>query len=250
MDKSKAIEMLKQCLEEIPQLEELHYDNQKFELWRNKVSDILEAAFGRSSSEWDKFVRAVGASIYSGTEIEYQQEYNRRLYDYETAILSIIQKHQILGAEEEPAAMAGQPPKAFIVHGGKSEARDKLCRFLVALGVTPFIIEEEPKEGRSVNEQVEYYSEQADCAIILGTADDKELKDGRLYPRRNVYVEIGRFKEKFPNKIIYLLEKGASFPSDISEKLYTRFTQESMDEAFITVARELRAFGIVKVVKP
>ncbi len=149
-----------------------------------------------------------------------------------------------------PSKIIAEPAKAFIAHGGKSEARDKLYRFLTALGATPLIIEEEPKEGRSVNEQVEYYSEQADCAIILGTADDKELKDGKLYPKRNVYIEIGRFQEKFSNKIIYLLEEGASFPSDISEKLYTRFTQESMDEAFITIARELAKFGILKAVKP
>ncbi len=88
-------------MEEIPKIIEIHKDNQKFELWRNKVSDILEAAFGRSSSEWDKFVRAVGASINSGTEIEYQQEYNRRLYDFETALKSIIQKYELLGIEEK-----------------------------------------------------------------------------------------------------------------------------------------------------
>jgi len=145
----------------------------------------------------------------------------------------------------QPQRIDTEPPKAFIAHGGKSKARDKLYRFLTALGVTSFIIEEEPKEGRSVNEQVEYYSEQADCAIILGTADDKELKDGKLYPRRNVYIEIGRFQEKFPNRIIYLLEEGASFPSDISEKLYTPFTQQSMDEALITVVRELKKFGLI-----
>jgi len=46
-----------------------------------------------------------------------------------------------------------EPPKVFVAHGGKSEARDKLYRFLTALGITPLVIEEEPKEGRSVNEQ-------------------------------------------------------------------------------------------------
>jgi len=143
-----------------------------------------------------------------------------------------------------------EKPKAFIAHGGETRARNKLQRFLTSLGVQPLIIEEEPKEGRSVNQQVEHYINQADCAIILGTADDKELKDGKLYPRRNVYIEIGRFQEKFPNRIIYLLEDGGSFPSNISEKLYTSFTHESMDEAFISVVRELTKFGILKAVKP
>ncbi len=138
-----------------------------------------------------------------------------------------------------------EQPRVFIAHGGKTAARDKLCRFMNSLGITPLIIEEEPKEGRSVNQQVEHYLEQADCAIVFGTADDKELKDGKLYPRRDVYIEIGRFQQKFPNKIIYLLEAGASLPSNISEKLYTRFTQENMEEAFVTVARELKAFGLI-----
>ena len=152
--------------------------------------------------------------------------------------------------EKPSSKFSLEPPKVFVAHGGKSEARDKLYRFLTALGITPLVIEEEPKEGRSVNEQVEYYAKQAHCAVVLGTADDKELKDGKLYPRRNVQIEIGRFQEKFPNRIIFLLEEGASFPSNISEKLYTCFTQESMDEAFIALATELKAFGMLKVGKP
>lgn len=143
-----------------------------------------------------------------------------------------------------------ETPRAFIVHGGETDARKKLQRFLLALSVQPLIIEEEPKEGRSVDQQVEHYSKMADCAILLGTADDKELKDGRLYPRRNDFIEIGRFLEKFPMRIIYLQEEGASFPSIIAEKLRTPFTQDNMDEAFTVIARELEAFGLLKAVKP
>lgn len=150
----------------------------------------------------------------------------------------------------ESGATKSEPPKAFIVHGGETRARNKLQRFLLALGVQPLIIEEEPKEGRSVDQQVEHYSKIADCAILLGTADDKELKDGKLYPRRNDFIEIGRFLEKFPMRIIYLQEEGASFPSIIAEKLRTPFTHDNMDEAFIVVARELKAFGLLKAVKP
>jgi len=154
---------------------------------------------------------------------------------------------KLINKKEEPFL---QHPKIFIAHGGKSEARNKLCIFLKALGVEPLVIEDEPIEGRSVNEQVEYYLKQADCSLVLGTADDKELKDGKLYPRRNVYIEIGRFQERFPKRIIFLLEDGGSYPSDISEKIYTHFSQQSMDNAFIAIARELKTFKILKAVKP
>lgn len=159
-------------------------------------------------------------------------------------------KHIRIGElPDKSGATKSEAPKAFIVHGGETDARKKLERFLLGLGVQPLIIEEEPKEGRSVDQQVEHYSKMADCAILLGTADDKELKDGKLYPRRNDFIEIGRFLEKFPMRIIYLQEEGASFPSIIAEKLRTPFTQDNMDEAFTVIARELKAFGLLRAVK-
>lgn len=249
MDTNRALELLIQAIDEIPSLRTHSRGNQQFDLWVETVCNILELTFSKNSREYDNFARAVTVNYIVHSDEEKRGKYNKELDAYETALRSALHKCKLL-IEEAPSPIAGISPKAFIAHGGKSESRDKLLRFLTALSVIPLIIEEEPKEGRSVNEQVEYYSEQADCAIILGTADDKELKDGKLYPRRNVYIEIGRFQEKFPKRIIYLLEEGASFPSDISEKLYTPFTKESMDEAFITVARELRVFNILKAIKP
>jgi predicted nucleotide-binding protein len=247
MDKKEAMQFLRQSLGAIPNLASLSHDNYEYPLWRDQIGDVLEEVFGRDSTEYNRFR---DARLHVSTYGAAQQEYNETLKLRETAILSIIKKYEVLCIIEELTDTVKIQPKTFIAHGGKTEARDKLHRFLIALGITPFIIEEEPKEGRSVNEQVEYYSEQADCAIILGTADDKELRDGKLYPRRNVYIEIGRFQERFPNRIIYLLEEGATFPSDISEKLYTRFTQESMDEALIAVAREFKAYGMLKTIRP
>jgi len=50
--------------------------------------------------------------------------------------------------------------------------------------------------------------------------------------------------------MVYLLEEGATFPTDISEKVWERFTHECMDKALTKVAKELVAFGIIKAVKP
>jgi predicted nucleotide-binding protein len=138
-------------------------------------------------------------------------------------------------------------PKAFIAHGGKSVALDKLCRFVEALGVKALVVEEQPSKAKALDDKVEYYMSEADCAIILAMGND-EIK-GKLYPRQNVIHEIGLAQRTLPERIIYLLEKGTEFPSNIHPKVWESFTQDCMDEAFIAIARELRAFGLINATK-
>jgi hypothetical protein len=57
-------------------------------------------------------------------------------------------------------------------------------------------------------------------------------------------------QEKFPDRIMYLVEEGALFPPDISGILCTRFTEDNMENAFISVAMEFGAYGILKAEKP
>lgn len=142
------------------------------------------------------------------------------------------------------------PPKAFIAHGGDSPALAKLKSFLEALGVEPIVVEEQPSEGRSVGENVDWYSRQADCAIILATKGDIDGKTGGFIPRGNVLMEIGKLQELFKDRIIYLLQAGTKFPTNVSEKVWGRFTSSLMDNAFIKIAKELKKFGILKAVKP
>jgi len=103
MDKKKAIELLKQALNEIPSLKELHYDNQEFKLWRSKISDIIKA--GLDKDDYNKYTSASPSVILIRgmfPDNRYQQEYVENLTRYETAIKSIIQKYDILGVEEKP----------------------------------------------------------------------------------------------------------------------------------------------------
>lgn len=140
-------------------------------------------------------------------------------------------------------------PKAFIAHGGESAARDKLEDFLTALGVTPIIVEEQPSQGRSKDKNVEYYLKQCDCAIILATKGDVDGQTGEFIPRGNILIETGRFQEILPGRMIYLLEEGAKFPTNIDEKVWERFGEDCVDKALIKVAKELRAFGLIKAMK-
>jgi len=143
-----------------------------------------------------------------------------------------------------------EPPKAFIAHGGQSPILNKLRDFLIALGIEPLVVEEQASENRSVGDNVDYYARQADFAIILATKGDIDGKAGGFIPRGNVLIEIGKSQELFKDRIIYLLQAGTKFPTNVSEKVWERFTLQNMDIAFIKIAKELKKFGILKAVKP
>jgi len=142
------------------------------------------------------------------------------------------------------------PPKAFIAHSGETPTLSKLKQFLNALGVIPTIAEEQPSEDRSIGEQVDWCLSQCDSAIILATQGDIDGLTGEFLPRGNILIEVGKCQEKFPSRTIYLKEEGTKFPSNISEKVWESFTQSNMDKAFIKVANELRAVGLIKAAKP
>lgn len=156
-------------------------------------------------------------------------------------------------SEDMATITTSAPPEAFIAHGGESPARKKLVNFLNALGITPIIVEEQPSEGRSKDKNVEHYLKQCDCAIILATRGDVDGRTGEFIPRGNILNEVGRCQEILPNRTVYLLEEGVKFPTNIDEKVWGRFTEESeesMDKAFIKIAKELRAFGLIRPIKP
>jgi len=143
------------------------------------------------------------------------------------------------------------PPKAFIAHGGKSAALNKLCSFLEALGVEPLVVEIQPSEGRLTEPQVDEYMKQADCAIILAAYGHiVDVKTRKKHPRLNVVDELGRCRGAFPHSAILLLEKGVDLPSNVSGIVYERFTKQNIENALIKVAKELRVFGLIRPMKP
>ena len=150
--------------------------------------------------------------------------------------------------EEKPTAASELPPKAFISHGKESVALKKLEEFLRVLGVEPLIVKEQPSLDKDLPDKVNLYLSQADFVIILATADDKV--GDKLQPRQNVIHEIGLAQKTHSGRIIYLLEEGAEFPSNIRPKVWERFKQRNMLNAFLCILRELRAYGILKVMKP
>jgi len=238
MDQSKAIEMIKDTIDEIPYLRTLRYDNQEFKLWYDRVCNILEAAFDKGSGEYDRFTGAV--RVYWGkSNAELQRAYNSYLGSYETALKSIIQKYEILGVETESSTKVEPTLKAFISHGRESVSLPKVKTLLKALGVEPISVEEQPSLDRTVDDKVNYYLDQADFVVILATGDDEI--EGKLHPRQNVIHEIGLAQKTYAGKIIYLLEEGVEFPSNIRPRVWKQFNQDNMENVFLYIIRELKA---------
>jgi predicted nucleotide-binding protein len=144
-----------------------------------------------------------------------------------------------------------RPPKVFISHGKGGDALEKLEKFILELGITPIVVKDQPNLDRTVDKKVEDCLGEADFVIIVATGDD-ELKSNPdiKQPRQNVIHEIGLAQQTHPGKIIYLLEKGTEFPSNIKPKVYESFARQSMDGAFIAIVRELRELGFLKVGSP
>lgn len=182
----------------------------------------------------------------------FRDRFENKLPEVEAALGNIVWELEMFGLPDSllEAEIGKEAPKVFIAHGGESLARRKLCEFLDALKVVPVIAEKEPSENRSVNEHIDWCLDQSDCAIILATKGDIDGKTRKWIPRGNILIEIGRIQERFPRRTAYLLEEEATFPTDISEKVWERFTHECMDRAFIKVAKELAAFGLIRAVKP
>lgn len=99
MDLSKTLELLKDALDEVPSLQKLRYDNGMWDLWYYKVIDILKAGFGQDSDEYKRFVESWQPKRRVGTPFELQRWYTQKVIKRAAALLSVIQKYEILGEE-------------------------------------------------------------------------------------------------------------------------------------------------------
>jgi predicted nucleotide-binding protein len=133
--------------------------------------------------------------------------------------------------------------KAFISHGKVSPALSKIEKYLRELDIEPLIVVEKASLGKTIPEKVEYYMDRANFVIILATSDN--LIDGKMNPRGNVLHEIGLAQIKFPGKIIYLLEKGCEFSSNISPRVWERFSQDNLENVYSRLVIELKALGFI-----
>lgn len=121
---NKALTLLKKELDEIPNLRKVSQNRVNYELWVEKVSNILELAFGKNSREYDNFARAVSSWHTVYTEEEKRKQYYDELDAYEIALKSAIHKCELLLDEEEISVQNKE--KHYEVFGDKEGRKNLL----------------------------------------------------------------------------------------------------------------------------
>ena len=261
MELVNVIGLLKKRLEDLRKDASIRdFDGGGFRAWAQGVEAILIRGIGDQSTRLlAQFRKATLGLPMPDSIIDpgaqkgmFKRHFENKLPEVEAVLGNVIWELEMFGLPDSllEAEIGKEAPKVFVAHGGESIARAKLCEFLDALEVVPVIADKEPSENRSVNEHIDWCLDQSDCVIVLATKGDIDGRTGNWIPRGNILIEIGKVQERFPRKAVYLLEEGATFPTNVSEKVWERFTHECTDRAFIKVAKELVAFGIIRAVKP
>jgi len=117
--------------------------------------------------------------------------------------------------------------KVFIVHGHDNETKQEVARFIEQIGLQTIILHEQANNGMTIIEKIEYYTNEANFAIVLYTPCDKgksskETALAKYRARQNVVFEHGYLMAKIGRKNVYALVKGEiETPSDISGVVYT-----------------------------
>ncbi len=123
--------------------------------------------------------------------------------------------------------------KVFITHGHNEIAKLKIKDFLVTrLNHEPVILGEQPgRQGLTIIEALEKFSEGCEFAAILLTGDDV-TRDGGLRARQNVVHEVGFFQGLLGrSKVVLIVEKGVEIPSNLSGLFYLEY-QRDVKEVF------------------
>jgi len=139
-------------------------------------------------------------------------------------------------------------PAVFIAHGGRGSNRylPKVKKFLTSLGLYPVVVEDMPNIGVSLQTKVQLYAEVCNAAIILLTAEDITTK-GEARVRPNVDHEVGmlQLSQQIGNRIIYLKETRVILPTNYRERSWHELSNNNIEEIFIKIIEELKAFGMI-----
>lgn len=118
--------------------------------------------------------------------------------------------------------------KVFLTHGHNEVIKLKIKDFIASrLGQEPVILGEQPgRQGLTIIEALEKFSEGCEFAVILLTGDDM-TKEGGLRARQNVIHEVGFFQGRLGRaKVVLITEKGVEIPSNLAGLFYLEYERD------------------------
>jgi predicted nucleotide-binding protein len=249
----KAIELLKNQIEQVDKLLRLRHDDPEIAKWENITEQIIIKTFGNPHSNLSDFqsARYVGEMWANMPDEAFQETFKKGLIKRKSLLEGFIEQLNIFEATEESQKVVKikhlLSKKVFIVHGHNEQAKSELALILTRLGFEPIILHEQPSEGMTIIEKLEKHSD-VGFAFVLLTPDDKGCKkdqEDNLLPRarQNVVFEFGLFAGKLGrNRVCCLYTGNVDPPSDLQGLVYLPF-KSSVNEVQLDIVKELRAAG-------
>lgn len=222
----------------------------KFAPWLKACESTIEAIFGSASDTLQSFKAIYYFPPPDQTYANDVEAEKDKLVWFESGLR--YSHSSLLGYRYAVERLAAEEPQRtspyiFISHGGPSRLHVNSVRdFLAALGLSGVIVADLPNLNLSVNEKVRYYMSLCTGAIVLATEEDETIaKEARTRP--NVENEVGMLQtmENIGARIAYLKEANVQFASNYQEKVWIPFEKERVQDSFISIAKELRAFGFL-----
>jgi len=224
----------------------------QYRKWNDFNKELLRRIFD-SPEVSDEYSHWVGIAVLCETFLEKVEEH---LNDTEEKIRRLESIRERLSLYKEPSAMMKPIMKdlptpttrtVFVVHGRDEAFKEAVARFLNRLELNSIILHEQPNQGRTILEKLEYYSSVA-FAVVLLTPDDiggPSSDSDKLLPRarQNVVFELGYFIGKLGReRVCALHSEGVELPSDFAGVAYVPLDRGGAWK--VMLAREIKAAGL------
>ena len=142
--------------------------------------------------------------------------------------------------------------KVFIIHGHDRLMKAEVLGLMQTLGLTPVVLRDQPKRGRTIIEAIDHYSD-VSSAIVLLSPDDigysrsDQPYDAKPRARQNVLFELGFFLGRLGRAnvmVVHNKEPDFEMPSDYDGVIFIPYDPEDEVGAWkIDVIRELQDIG-------
>jgi len=188
----------------------------------SKYSFQVDREYLKIINECSKFLQGSGGSIIPDN---FQKIY---IQEVKPIFNLLNKKNKDMPIPKKEKKMIKSKNKVFIVHGHDNEVKQEVARYIEQIGLKAIILHEQANNGMTIIEKIEYYTDEANFAIVLYTPCDKGrgALETKVHPRdrarQNVVFEHGYLMAKIGRKNVCALVKGnIETPSDISGVVYT-----------------------------